>query len=413
MLNFNYIDFIFLFYMFLGLYMSSLILFIYWPNRKKLFEYPPGKPEPVSIIVPCYNEGKTIGGTIESLLNLDYPKEMIEVIVVDDKSTDRSVAIAKRYEKKYSNVKVIVNTRNSGGAAEPTNIGIKAAKYGYIAVVDSDSMPDRDGLKKMIGFLQEDKRVAGVTCAVLVKNPHNFIQRLQALEYAIIAWTRKLLDYVDSVYVTPGPFALYRKKSLIEVGMFDPKNMTQDIEIVWRLLSQGYKVRMCLGARVYSESPDKFRAWFKQRIRWSIGGTQTLLKYRKFLARKGMLGLFIIPYFAISTFLGLFGLGLFSYLLTRSLLVQYLSAKYSIYAQTAIFRLQELSFIPSVLNFFGAALFFVGLFYTFFGLSIMKIEKSHRGNIFNVFFYSIVYLTLQPIILVFALYKYVKGRYSW
>jgi cellulose synthase/poly-beta-1,6-N-acetylglucosamine synthase-like glycosyltransferase len=139
--------------MFLGLYMSSLLLFIYIPNRKKLFLYPRGEFKPVSIIVPCFNEGKTIGTTIESLLSLDYPKEMVEVIVVDDQSKDDSVKIARQYEKKYKNVRVFVNKRNSGGAAEPTNIGIRASKYEYVAVVDSDSMPDRDVLKKMIGFL--------------------------------------------------------------------------------------------------------------------------------------------------------------------------------------------------------------------------------------------------------------------
>lgn len=413
MFSLSLIDWIFLFYMFLGLYMSSLLLFIYLPNRKNLFEYPSGKPEPVSIIVPCYNEAKTIGATIESMVNLDYPREMIEVIVVDDKSKDDSVKIARQYAQKYSNVRVFVNKRNSGGAAEPTNIGIKAARYDYIAVGDSDSMPDRDALRKMIGFLQQDKKVAAVTCSVLVRNPRNFMQRLQAIEYAIIAWSRKLLDFIDAVYVTPGPFALYRKKSLIEVGMFDTKNMTQDIEIVWKLLSHGYKARMCLSARVYSESPEKFRSWFKQRVRWTIGGTQTLIKYRNYFTKNGMLGAFIIPFFAVSLFLGLFGLALFLYLLGRGLLVRYLSTKYSLYAQTTVFNMQELTFIPSVLNFFGAALFFVGLFYTFFGLSVMKINKTYRGNIFNILFYSLIYLTLQPIILVYALYKYARGKYSW
>ncbi|MDP3881400.1 MAG: glycosyltransferase [Nanoarchaeota archaeon] len=393
--------------------MSSLLLFIYWPNRNNLFSYPSGKPAPVSIIVPCYNEGKTIGATIDSLVSLDYPKDMIEVIVVDDLSKDDSVKIAKQYAQKYPNVRVLVNKRNSGGAAEPTNIGIRAAKYDYIAVVDSDSMPDRDALRKMIGFLQQDEKVAAVTCSVLVRNPTNFMQRLQAIEYAIIAWSRKLLDFIDAVYVTPGPFALYRKKSLIEVGLFDTKNMTQDIEIVWRLLAHDYKARMCLSARVYSESPLKFKAWFRQRVRWTIGGTQTLVKYKNHFTKKGMLGAFIIPFFAVSLFLGLFGLGLFLYLLGRSLLVRYLSTKYSLYAQTTVFNFQELTFIPSVLNFFGAALFFVGLFYTFFGLSVMNINKTYRGNIFNILFYSLIYLTLQPVILVFALYKYVRGKYSW
>ncbi len=409
----SFIDFVFFFYMFVGLYMTSLLLLIYLRNKDKMFHYPIGKIEPVSIIVPCYNAGERIGATIESLANMDYPKNMFEIIVVDDKSRDNTVEIARKYARRYSNVRVIVNKRNSGRAAEPTNIGIRAAKYDYVAVADDDSTPDRDALKKMIGFLQEDKKVGGVTCAVLVREPKSFMQRLQAIEYAVIAWSRKLLDFVDSVYVTPGPFALYRKKVLVEVGMFDTKNMTQDIEIVWRMLAHGYKARMCLAAKVYSEAPSKFWKWFRQRIRWNIGGEQCLWKYKSLVFRKGMLGAFVIPFFAFSMFLGLFGIGIFAYLGVKRLIVDYLATKYSLYADSSILHLQDLTFTPSVLNFFGAALLFLGIGFTIFGLRAVKLQKSHWGNIFNFLFYSIVYLTVYPLLLVVSSYELMRGNYKW
>jgi cellulose synthase/poly-beta-1,6-N-acetylglucosamine synthase-like glycosyltransferase len=409
----NFIDGVFFFYMFLGLYMLSLLILIYFPNRFKMFEYPKGFNEGVSIVMPCYNEGKTIGLAIDSLLKLDYPKEIIEIIIVDDKSTDNSVKEIKKYEKIYSNIRLIVNERNSGGAAEPTNLGIKAAKFDYIAVADADSVPDKDCLKKMIGFLQKDNSVGGVTCAVMVRNPKTFMQKLQSIEYASISFSRKLLDLIDSVYVTPGPFALYRKKILLEIGLFDKKNLTQDIEIVWRMQSYGYKARMCLAARVYSEAPNKFKDWLKQRIRWNIGGTQTLIKYKKFVFRKGMLGAFIVPFFSISLFIGLFGLGLFSYLLSQRILVNFLATKYSLYAETAILRFQELSFAPSILNFFGATLFLLGLFFTLFGLGIMRELKQKHTNIFNISFYLLIYLAIYPFIMVISLYKLARRNYSW
>jgi cellulose synthase/poly-beta-1,6-N-acetylglucosamine synthase-like glycosyltransferase len=399
--------------MFIGLYMLSLFVIIYLKNKNSMYDYPESKPEPVSIVMPCYNDGKTIGAAIESLLDLDYPKNMLEIIIVDDCSKDDSVEIIKSYVKKHKNVRLIINTKNSGGAAEPTNIGIKAAKYNYIAVADSDSTPKRDALKKMLGFLQEDEKVGAVTCSVLVKNPKNFIQKLQAIEYAVIAFGRKLLDKVDAVYVTPGPFALYRKKTLIEVGMFDTKNITQDIEIVWRLLSKGYKARMCLATSVYSESPNKFKAWYNQRIRWTIGGTQTLLKYKSFILRKGMLGIFIIPFFAISLFLGLIGLCLFTYLLAKRMLVSYLAAKYSIYAGSALFHFQDLTFTPSLLNYFGAVMFLLGTAFTIFSLVAIKDKEIGNNKWFNIGFYMIVYLTVYPIILVISLCKFARGKYSW
>lgn len=376
----NFIDAVFFFYMFVGLYMSSLLLFIYLPRRREAFDYPKGKPEPVSVIVPCYNAEKNIGRTIESILALDYPKGMIEVIVVDDRSTDGSVKVARSYAKKYKNVRVIINAKNSGGAAQPTNIGIKAAKYDYIAVADDDSVPEKSALKKMIGFLLHDTSVGAVTCCVMARNPRTFMQYLQEIEYTIIAWNRKILDFVDAVYVTPGPFALYRKKVLLDIGLFDTKNMTQDIEIVWRMISHGYKARMCLAARVYSETPTRWRDWWRQRIRWNIGGSQCIIKYHRVVFRKGMLGAFIVPFFSANLFIGLFGLGLFVYLLFRRLFVIYFSTKYSIYGSATIIRLQELSFSPSILNFFGFALLILGVFMAFYGLAVMGELKVTRKN---------------------------------
>lgn len=410
----TFIDFIFFFYIFVSLYMTSLLFLIYLPNRKKIFDHPKGKAEPVSIVVPCYNEADSIGQAIESLLNLDYPKEMIEIIVVDDKSKDNSVEVIKQYVKKYPNVHLIVNKRNSGGAAEPTNLGVKAAKYNYVAVADADSTPQRDALIKMIGFLQHDKKIAGVTCAVLSKKPETFMQKLQAIEYTIISFSRKMLDLVDAVYVMPGPFALYKKSALLEVGLFDTKNMTQDIEIVWRLLSHGYTVRMCLDARVYSKTPKKFRAWWRQRIRWNIGGTQTLIKHRKFVFKRGMLGAFIIPFFSASLFMGLFGLGMFTYLLFKNIFISYLSTQHSIYADVTIVRLQELTFNPSILNYFGIALFLLGLLFTLFGLYVMKeLKLKKETNFTGIMFYLVVYLSIYPFIMITSLYKLSTGKYSW
>jgi len=410
----NWIDGFFFFYMFVGLYLLSLLLFVYFQNRKKMYEYPKGTPVPVSIVVPCFNEGNKIGGTIESLLNLNYPKEMIEIIVVDDKSTDNSVSVIKRYVKKNKNIRLLVNEKNSGGAAYPLNRGIKAAKYDVIAVADADSTPERDALIKMIGFLQAEKDVAAVTCAVLVKEPKTFIQKMQAIEYASIAFSRKLLDFLDSVYVTPGPFAIYKKSALFEAGLFDTKNLTQDIEIVWNLISKGYKARMCLSAVVFSSSPPTIKKWFKQRIRWNIGGTQTILKYRKLFFKRGMLGYFIIPFFTFSLILGLMGLSLFTYLFIIRTISFYLVTKYSVYADTSILRFQEFSFLPSVLNYFGFVLFALGLWFTFFTLSgIKKTGKFDSQNIFNVLIYSLIYLTVYPITLITALYKMIRGRYTW
>lgn len=410
----NFVELVFYIYLFIALYMTSLLVFIWIPNRKKLFHYPKGKPVPVSIVMPCYNESESVGHAIESLLNLDYPKEMIEIIVVDDKSTDNSVDIIKKYVQKYpGKIKLIVNSRNSGRAAEPTNIGVRAAKYDLVAVTDADSTPQPDALIKMIGFLQENDKVAAVTCAVMAKGSETFMQRLQMIEYSIISWSRKLLDCVDAVYVTPGPFALYKKSILVEVGLFDTKNLTQDIEIVWRLKSKGYLARMCLATRVYSKTPKKFKQWWRQRIRWNLGGTQCIFKYKSYIFRNGMLGGFIIPFFSFSLFLGLFGLGLFLYLFFKRIIVKFLVTKYSIYGGTTVLRLQDLTLHPTILNFFGVVLFVWSFIFVLIGLSIMDMRGKRETNFFNIIYYQLLYLSIYPFIMITALYKYLRGKYSW
>jgi len=409
----NFIDGVFYFYTFVGLYMTALMVLVYLRNREKMFAFPSGKPEPVSVVIPCFNDEKGIGHTIESILKLDYPKEMIEIIIVDDCSQDGSVDVIKKYEKKYSNVRLIELDKNSGGAAKPTNIGVQEAKYDYILVADSDSSPMKDALKKMIGQLQNDEKVGGVTCSVLVKNPKNFSQKIQHIEYLVIAFARKLLDFVDAVYVTPGPFALYKKKVLLEIGLFDEKNLTQDIEIVWRMMLHGYRARMVLPARVYVESPANFGGWWRQRIRWDIGGAQTLWKYRKWALRKNMLGMFVIPLFSVSMFLGIFGLGLLLYLTFRRIFITTLATSYSLASNSAVLSLNDLSINVSVLNYFGFALFFAGIIYNLFGIWTMKEISLKKLNFFNFLFFLTIYLMIYPVVMLAAFWKMARGNYSW
>jgi cellulose synthase/poly-beta-1,6-N-acetylglucosamine synthase-like glycosyltransferase len=412
-MSLSVIEIVFFAYIFLSLYMLSLYVIIYLQNRKEIYSYPKGIPEPVSIIMPCYNAEKNIGQAIKALLQLNYPKDMLEIIVVDDKSTDSSVNEINEYSKKYPNVRLIVNKKNSGGAATPTNIGIKAAKYKYIAVADDDSTPDKDALIKMIGFLQNDKKVGGVTCAIMAKNRSSFIEKLQAIEYSVISFTRKLLDQVDAVYVTPGPFALYRKSILLEIGLFDPKNMTQDIEIVWRMVKYNYKAKMCLATKTYSITPKKFKQWWKQRIRWNIGGLQTIIKYKYFFLRKGMLGAFILPFFVVSYIIGILGLGIFTYLVSRRIWLSYLATKLSVYLGTEIVEFSEFNLNPSILNFFGASLFILGATFTLIGLTIMQEQKLRNKHPFVMSFYFLFYLALYPINLIISIFKLWRGKYSW
>ena len=311
------LPFIYLAYMFLSLYMFFFFIILFLKNKKSMFFYPKArKGYSVSIVVPCYNEEKSIEGTVNSVLQSDYPG-LKKVIVVDDCSKDNSYKIIQAIAKKNSKVLAVQTPENIGRAASAKNYGLKFADTEIIGFSDADSFLEKDAISKMVGFF-DDEKVGAVTCSVLVKNKNKFIEKLQAMEYAIIAWTRKLLGYVEGIWAMPGPLALYRTDLLKKMNGFDENNLTEDIEITWNVISEGYKVEMCLPARVESVAPTKTIYWFKQRIRWDIGGMQCINKYKGHVFSK--LGYFIMPFFALSLFLGLLGIGVFSYIFTRNLI---------------------------------------------------------------------------------------------
>lgn len=395
---------------FFGIYFMLMFLMIYARNKKNLYYYPKAKKIPfVSLITPAYNEEETIASTINSLLQLDYPKEKIEIIVVNDGSTDNTKDIVMEYVKKYDRVKLL-NKKNSG-KADSLNQAIKRARGELITVVDADSYPSKDALNQMIGFFEEDEKVAAVTSKVWVKNNKNkFIERFQDVDYAVIAWSRKILDFVGCVYVTNGPFSVYRKDIVEKVGGFDPTNITEDIELTWNLLSHGYKTKMSYSAKVYTLVPNTLKIWRKQRVRWNLGGLQTLNKYRSyFLKGKNLFGYFVMSYVSISfilSFLGLFLLSRYFYLRVSPYI---LSLPYFLEGYNPFLFFSF--YLPlTLLLIFG--LFFLILSVSYHKLTLKNTEVK-RKTIRTILIYTFIYRPLYLIPLVVSVYKLIKGDIRW
>tara|TARA_Y100000310_G_scaffold340430_1_gene436198 strand:- start:3443 stop:4672 length:1230 start_codon:yes stop_codon:yes gene_type:complete len=404
------ITIIYLVYIFIALYFLFLFTLVFIQNRKEIFSIPKSNRNySVSVLIPAFNEEESIKGTVESILKSDY-KNLIEIIIINDGSSDNTLKIAKQLEEKYS--KVSVFDKKNSGKADSLNQALKIVKGELIAIVDADSYPDKEAISSMIGYL-DDEKVGAVTTRILVRNKDNFLGKMQSIEYKVIAFTRKMLGFLDSIYVTPGPLALYRKSALSKINGFDSKNMTEDIEATWNLIHEGYKVRMSFVSKVTTVAPETLKKWFTQRIRWNIGGYQTILKYKHCFFRKGILGIFILPLFSISLVLGVFGLSLFTYKIFTRILSSYLSTKYSIAAQTAVFVLQDINFNPSVLNFLGVLLFILGLAFVFFALRLINKHIKEKESFFSVIFYLLIYIVLRPVVLIVSLYKFVRGKYSW
>jgi poly-beta-1,6 N-acetyl-D-glucosamine synthase len=392
---------------FIGLFFMFIFLILHYKNIDRLYLYPKSKRFPkVSVLVPAYNEEKCLENTINALLNVQYPAELKEIIIVNDGSKDRTAEIAKRLASQHKEV-IFLDKKNSG-KANSLNEAIKIATGEIVAVVDADSYPKKDSFIKMVGYFEEEG-VAAVTSRVLIQNHSSVLGRFQVMDYSIIAWTRKLLDFVDSVYVTNGPLSMYRKEKVIEVGGFDPKNLTEDIEITWNLLSRGYKTRMSYGAIVYTTAPEKLKGWINQRIRWNLGGIQTVQKYYKSMFKDNAFGFFVIPYVAGSFFLALLGF----VLMIRYFWLKGNSSFYSVYYMLQgynPFRYFEFSFYITFLIIVAAIYFGLAIWYYKEGF-----RNSETGNksVLKILAFSFIYRSLYIIPLILALYKLAKGDLRW
>lgn len=378
-----------------------------------MFEVPPiTKEYSLSIVVPCFNAQDAIGETIETLLESDY-KGLKKIIVVDDCSTDNSYKVAKKYEKRYpSKVKVVQTPRNTGRAAGAKNYGAKFVRTELIGFTDDDSRPRKDAVSNMIGFFNE-KEVGGVTSRVLVLNRNKFIEKFQSVEYKIIAFTRKLFNFIESVYVTNGPLSIYRKKSFDECNGFDIENWTEDIELTWHLLSKGYKIRMAMASKVYTIVPDRFKHWFKQRLRWNVGGIQCMNKYKSAFFKYGMFGKFVVPFFLLAWTLAIFGFLVLVYRVVRSFIVRYMTAHLSIEAQTAIISFREFNLSPTVLMFFGISILVLSVTYNLLALAYSREKDFKKHGLLTLIGYMFFYLTAYPAILIASIYNFIIGKKSW
>lgn len=403
----DFITAVYLILFFFGIFFIVIFIILHQRNKKYLFTSPEPKSfSYISFLVPAFNEEKTLESTVKAIINIKYPQGKKEIIIINDGSKDKTLEIAKSLSEKYSQVKVL--DKKNSGKADSLNQGIKMARGELIAVTDADSYPKEDSLMKMIGHF-DDKKVAAVTSRVLVKNKKNWLCRFQVLDYSIIAWTRKLLDFVDSVYVTNGPLSIYRKSVARKIEGFDSKNLTEDIEITWHMLSEGYQTRMSYDAIVYTTVPEDLKTWINQRVRWNLGGLQTVKKYWRSMFKKGAFGYFVIPYVTSSFILAIIGFLLFA---------RYIWIKGNYYIYSFFYSLQgydywkyfEVSISLTVLLILGITFFILAIFYYKLGF-----KNSQTGNksVLNILSYSFFYRSLYVIPLIIAIYKIIKGDLRW
>lgn len=263
----------------------------------------------VAIIVPCFNEERTIASTMQSLLALDYPRKKIELIVVDDGSTDDTLNIARQFDTRQGKAlpRVRVFHKENGGKHSAMNLGLAHTEAEFIGCLDADSIVEKDALREIIPIFQ-NKKVAAVTPGIHVREPKTILQHIQNVEYRLNLFNRFIFAALGSVFVTPGPFSFFRTSVIRELGSWRYAHSTEDMEMALRIQTAGHLIANAPRAIVHTSTPHALRGLFRQRVRWMYGWLRNIVDYRSILGNRafGDLGLVILPAAIISIIAGIF-----------------------------------------------------------------------------------------------------------
>lgn len=398
-------------FIFIGLYFEVFVLltFLSAPAKERRDRVSKGHTPKVAVIVPCWNEESTVGGTVESLLALEYPKESLRIILVNDGSTDGTKEVMDSY---IGHPQITVIHKENGGKHSAMNEGIaRAPDCEFIASLDADSFVAPDALREMIPFFN-DPNVAACTPSMSVFKPVTFIERMQNVEYILGIALRHAMSAINGIYVTPGPFSVYRRSTLERIGGFRHGHQTEDMEMALRMQRNGYHIESAPRARVYTKVPHSVRKLVKQRTRWTTGFLRNVMgDYRDMVGnpKYGILGLIVLPlaFMAVIAGITLFALAIgmtlynviHTYKVTSDIplsyrLVPQISPDW-IYAPFTFVTLMTLIVL-------GMSIFFV-----YIG---RKISNTPADLVYGLVGYTFVYGLIAPFWLIRSLFDFLTGH---
>lgn len=291
--------------LFLTLYFQIFLLLTHFGWAKK--EHYPGFAEAdlptASIMIPCWNEEKTVIKTIESLLELNYPKDKLFVVVVDDGSTDNTWQVVQKYAG-HPQVRLL-HKENEGSKFAALNFGLDNIHTEIFGCLDADSRVDPQALRHSI-LPFSDPSIMCVVPSMVIDNPTTFWQHMQKPEYELGIYLRKVFSSLNSLYIAPGPFSVFRRSVFDKIGYYIEAHHTEDLEIALRMQVHGMRIVHAPDSLVYTHGPRTWPALLKQRIRWTYGSFKNILsEYRHMFFKKrfGNLGVFILPFAVVANLL--------------------------------------------------------------------------------------------------------------
>ncbi|KRE99552.1 polysaccharide deacetylase [Frateuria sp. Soil773] len=251
------------------------------------------EPPLVSVLIPAYNEEKVIASSIRRILQSRYPN--LEVIVVDDGSTDATSAVVGEHYAREPRVRLI--TTPNGGKAHAVNTALAASAGTVVVALDADTQFEPDTIPHLVRWFA-DPAVGAVAGNAKVGNRINLITLWQALEYITAQnLERRALAALGAITVVPGAVGAWRREALERLGGFPDDTLAEDQDLTLSVQKAGYRTLFDAEAIAWTEAPDTARGLARQRFRWAYGTLQCLWKHRDatFRPRYGALGMVALP----------------------------------------------------------------------------------------------------------------------
>jgi cellulose synthase/poly-beta-1,6-N-acetylglucosamine synthase-like glycosyltransferase len=247
----------------------------------------------VSILMPAYNEEDVVEKALENSLSLDYGN--YEVVFVDDGSSDSTLEKAKQYSND-SKLRIMEHEQNKG-KGHALNTALSHTDADYMIVQDADSIINSRLIRKAASKMEADSGTGAVITSIRPLNTDTFVQKLQIIEYTLTNFYRNVMSDVDLLDITPGAFSMYRTQQVKDLEGFDTDNLTEDLELAWRIRRSGKSIEMTFHESAHTEFPSTLRELYGQRVRWARGFISNAWKKKDmfFNEKYGWFGRFHLP----------------------------------------------------------------------------------------------------------------------
>jgi cellulose synthase/poly-beta-1,6-N-acetylglucosamine synthase-like glycosyltransferase len=229
----------------------------------------------VAVIIPAYNEAVGIARTIRSVAASRYPD--LEIVVVDDGSTDATASIVAR----LAIPRVHIIRQDNGGKAAALNTGVEHTDAEIVVMVDGDTLFEPDTLQRLVEPLTRDPDVGAVSGNTKVGNRTHLLGRWQHIEYVMgFNLDRRMYEVLQCTPTVPGAIGAFRREVLDEVGGVPGDTLAEDTDLTLAIGRTGRRIVYADDARAWTEAPSTLGALWRQRYRWSFGTMQAVWKHR-------------------------------------------------------------------------------------------------------------------------------------